>query len=102
MAIPYHTLKNTFTRLLQRLGITASSQRRGPSLHSLRHYFAVQRLTLWYKQGIDVSALAPRLSIYLGHGRLSDSYWYLSAMPELLSAASDRFYLYAAKEGENG
>ena len=97
--IPYHTLKNTFTRLVHRLGITAASQERGPSLHSLRHYFAVQRLTVWSQQRADVTALAPRLSIYLGHGRLSDSYCYLSAMPDLLKAAADCFYLYVGKEG---
>ncbi len=39
----------------------------------------------------------PHLSVYLGHAQLSDSYWYLSAVPELLGAASKRFSDYAKK-----
>ena len=98
--IPYFTLKNGFMRLLQRAGIVGKQHHRGPCLHSLRHSFAVQRLTAWYQQGANVQALAPNLSVYLGHARLKDSYWYLSALPELLNAASHRFSIFAEKEGE--
>jgi hypothetical protein len=31
------------------------------------------------------------LSVYLGHTRLEDSYWYLTATPELLRHAGARF-----------
>ena len=30
------------------------------------------------------------LSTYLGHARVSDTYWYLSATPELLALAARR------------
>src|SRR5262249_41535209 len=96
--IPYYTLKNVFTRIVRRLGFQTAPCQRGPSLHSLRHSFAVQRLTSWYEEGRDVARLAPYLSVYLGHAQLSDSYWYFSAAPDLLNAAACRFDPYAGKE----
>ena len=62
---------------------------------SFRHTFAVTRVQQWYEQGRDVQALLPHLSVYLGHVRPQESYWYLTAVPELLSAAAQRFQIYA-------
>jgi integrase len=100
-SVPYYTLKNLFARLVRRVGVAGADHQRSPSLHSLRHSFAVQRLTIWYQEGRDVRSLAPNLSVYMGHAHLSASYWYLSASPDLLSAAADRFYIYARNEGEH-
>jgi integrase/recombinase XerD len=50
----------------------------------------VTSLVAWYKAGDDVQARLPALSAYLGHAELKDTYWYISAVPELLSLASDR------------
>lgn len=99
--VPYYTLKNLFARLVSRAGVAAANHQRSPSLHSLRHSFAVQRLTIWYQEGRDVRSLAPHLSVYMGHAHLSASYWYLSASPDLLNAAADRFCVYTRKEGEH-
>ena len=74
--------------------------RRRPTLHSLRHGFAVERLRQWYQAGVDVHAMLPHLSVYLGHLRPQDSYWYLTATPELLTAAAERFWQYAETGGE--
>ena len=64
---------------------------------SFRHTFAVTRLRRWYQQGLDVQALLPHLSVYLGHIRPQESYWYLTAVPELLNVAAERFRQYAAR-----
>jgi hypothetical protein len=32
----------------------------------------------------------PVLSTYVGHGHVSDTYWYLSSVPELLQLAAAR------------
>jgi hypothetical protein len=53
----------------------------------------------WYREGADVQALLPTLSVYLGHVRPQESYWYLTATPELLGAAAERFRVYAASSG---
>jgi hypothetical protein len=65
----------------------------------LRHSFAVQRMRRWYQEGRDVQGLLPHLSVYLGHVRPQESYWYLTATPELLEAAAERFRSYAAAGG---
>jgi integrase len=64
---------------------------RRPSLHSFRHSFAVRRLRAWHEAGQDVQALLPTLSVYLGHVRPEDPYWYLTATPDLLRAAGSCF-----------
>lgn len=96
----YCALKRLFRQLVTHLGISPAGGQRGPSIHSLRHFFAVQRLVLWYQQGADVRSHLPFLSIYLGHARFVHSYWYLSAIPELLTAAAERFARYAEKGGK--
>ena len=50
----------------------------------------------WYRQGADVQACLPLLSIYLGHVNLSGTQAYLTMIPELLAEASQRFERYAA------
>jgi integrase/recombinase XerD len=44
----------------------------------------------WHAAGIDVEARLPLLSTYLGHANPKDTYWYLSASPDLLGAAAAR------------
>ena len=73
--------------------------RRGPAWHSLRHTFAVQRLLKWYRAGADVRSLLPNLAVYLGHLGPAQTYHYLTAAPELLSAAADIFGSYANAGG---
>ena len=61
----------------------------------MRHTFALDRLTSWYREGADVQALLPHLSVYLGHVEPAHTYWYLTATPELLSTAAEVFCQYA-------
>jgi integrase/recombinase XerD len=56
----------------------------------MRHSFAVQTLIRWYRQGLDVEARLPLLSTYLGHVAPKSTYWYLTAVPELLELIADR------------
>jgi len=71
----------------------------GPVLHALRHAFAVERLLAWYRAGANVRAQLPHLSVYLGHLGMVETYRYLSATPELLTIASERFGRYAETGG---
>ncbi len=43
-----------------------------------------------YRTDADVAARLPLLSTYLGHLHPANTYWYLSAAPELLALASKR------------
>jgi len=92
----YQTVARNFIAIARRLGIRGSRGERGASLHSLRHTFTVSRMLAWYRDGVDVQARLPELSVYLGHVRPQETYWYLTATPELLTAASVRFENYSA------
>ncbi len=100
---PLHkdTTYNAFVRLLRLAGIESTDDsRQAPRLHSLRHSFAVHRLTDWYRQGVDVQRLLPVLSTYLGHARLRHTQVYLSMTPELLHQAALRFERYAGGDND--
>jgi integrase len=62
-----------------------------PRLHDLRHTFAVRRLVRWHREGTDVDQMMLALSTYLGHTKISHTYWYLSAVPELMALAGGKF-----------
>lgn len=89
--LPYRTVSGIFVMLAREAGIRGPVGERGPSLRHLRHTFAVNRLTAWYRDGQDVNARMPELSVYLGHARPQNTYWYLTATAELLELAAERF-----------
>ena len=61
-----------------------------PRVHDLRHAFAVHTLIDAHHSGGDISALLPVLSTYLGHVEPANTYWYLSAVPELMQLVAAR------------
>jgi integrase len=61
-----------------------------PTTHQLRHSFAVRTLVDWHRSGVRVDEHIATLSTYLGHVSPADTYWYLSASPELMALAADR------------
>ncbi|MHC4408526.1 MAG: tyrosine-type recombinase/integrase [Planctomycetota bacterium] len=95
--------RRTFAKLCEAVGLRPRSQDRrvgrGPRLQDIRHTFATRRLIEWYRDGLDVGRLMPRLATYLGHGRVSATYWYIEAVPELLRLATER--LEATVRGED-
>lgn len=86
----HSVVQPTFRRLLERAGITCTPPSRHPSVHQLRHSFAVATLLGWYQADLDVQTRLPVLSTYLGHVDPARTYWYLSASPELLAFAARR------------
>jgi integrase len=85
-------LNATFTVLARAAGLEPGPTSRGrrPAPHGLRHSFAVTTLIEWYRADDDVQARLPALSAFMGHSQPKDTYWYLSAVPELLALASDQ------------
>lgn len=84
------TVRWTFNRLSRQIGLRGPTDRHGPRIHDFRHRFAVQTLLLWYRNDIDPRQHIHQLSAYLGHVHVSDTYWYLSSVPELLQLAAQR------------
>jgi integrase len=80
----------TFLRLVRHAGLQPRSAACRPRPHDLRHSFAVRTLMDAYRTDADVAARLPLLSTYLGHVHPANTYWYLSAAPELLALASQR------------
>jgi integrase len=90
-ALPYSTVRQTFRKLCKHLPLTTRSGGRGPRIHDIRHTFACRRLLRWYADGVDLDRAVAALSTYLGHAKVSDTYWYLTGIPELLGRAASRF-----------
>lgn len=81
----YDSAHLSWLDLVRRAGLGPRSARCRPRPHDMRHSFATRTLLGWYRDGVDVGAHLPLLSTYLGHVDPADTYWYLSAAPELLS-----------------
>ncbi|MDA8381371.1 MAG: tyrosine-type recombinase/integrase [Actinomycetota bacterium] len=96
--VRYDNFHQTYLKLVKEAGLVRRPPACRPRPHDLRHSFAVRTLTGWYRDGVDVEARIPRLSTYLGHAHPANTYWYLSAAPELLGLAVQR--LEAATEVE--
>jgi integrase len=86
----HKAMQPAFDRIRRVAGVVGSSPGRWPVAHDLRHTFAVNTLLGWYRAGDDVAAKLPLLSTYLGHVDPAATYWYLSAVPELLGLAAER------------
>jgi integrase/recombinase XerD len=70
------------------MGICTATVR--PRAHDLRHSLAVATLIGWLRGGVNVDENMAVLSTYLGHVSPADTYWYLSASPELMALAAER------------
>lgn len=80
----------TFHELLVRAGIERRSERCRPRVHDLRHSFAVRTILDGYRGDGEVEGRLAALSTYLGHTEPANTYWYLSAAPELMELAAER------------
>lgn len=81
-------VREAFIQLTADIGIRTAAVK--PRIHDLRHSFAVHCLLRWYRSGADVAGQIATLSTYLGHLNPSGTYWYLSAVPELMQLAAQR------------
>jgi integrase len=88
------TVGGVFGHLRKQLDWSARAGRR-PRVHDLRHTFACRRLIRWYEEGADLEHAITSLSTYLGHAHVTHTYWYLTAVPDLLGLATTRFERFA-------
>lgn len=84
-----------FIELRDQLGWIDRGAHGGPRIHDMRHGFAVRRVMLWHEQGIDIDQSMLALSTYLGHAKISNTYWYLTGVPELMALAGGKFERFA-------
>ncbi len=86
-----------FRDLSQQLGWANRGAHHAPRIHDLRHTFVVRRIVEWQAHGVDIDQAMLSLSTYVGHTMVTNTYWYLSAVPELMALAAVRFESSTAK-----
>jgi integrase len=87
--LTYQTVQRTFGELRRGLPF----RHRPPRLHDLRHTMASRVLQRWQTRSKGAANRILILARYLGHDRVGDTYWYLTALPQLLAQAAQRFAL---------
>ena len=90
-ALPKRTVENVFLHMQSDLGWSSRGDHPVPRIHDLRHTFAVRRLLSWREQGQSIEHALFWLCTYLGHAKISDTYWYLTGVPELMESIGTRF-----------
>lgn len=90
--IPYSTARTIFRRLSR--GLKSNGARSRVRLHDLRHTFACRALMRMRGRCGGATGRLAVLSRYMGHAKPSDTYWYLTAVPELMADAARRFGLW--------
>jgi len=93
--VTYVAARMTFGFLRRKLGWTSEGRARRPRIHDFRHTFAARCLVRWHREGVDVDRRIAHLATYLGHVEATDTYWYLSVVPELSSIVGARFERFA-------
>ena len=52
-------------------------------------------MTLWQTHGVEIDQAMLALSTYMGHAKISNTYWYLTAVPELMAVVAEKFEQFA-------
>jgi len=97
--LTYNAVHKTFTGLVSAAGLGPRTGRCRPTIHGLRHSYAVNMLAGWYRDGADVPARLPWLSTVMGHSGPASTYWYVSASPELMALAAQRLQAHVDRAG---
>jgi integrase len=85
----YYGVKDVFDRVVMAMGLRRARNGGLPHIHDLRHTFAVRSLERFRGDRKAVSRHMTALSTYLGHTRVTDTYWYLEATPVLLEQIAE-------------
>lgn len=84
--------RKIFSKLLDESGIDRHPlNSMPPTIHSLRHTFAVNNIIKWIRQGKDVNAMLPYLAKYMGHVTVTSTQVYLQCVEEHRREAANKF-----------
>ncbi len=81
----------TFRRIREVLCLRPRGSYPAVRIYDLRHTFICRRVQKWLVDGADIDNAMAALSTYVGHAKISDTYWYLTGTPELMAATGTRF-----------
>jgi integrase len=93
-ALVYATVYRTFVAIVRQLGmrvdpLPGSHRRSSACLQDFRHTLATRTLEAFPCARATIGRHMLALSTYLGHSKLSSTYWYLRATPELMVDIAD-------------
>jgi integrase len=91
-------VQTAFQTAVTKLGLSCESRHPRPTVHSLRHTFAVRALESCPDGRDHITQHMLSLSTYLGHSNVANTYWYLEATSELMSGISERCECFVAGE----
>lgn len=89
-ALLIEDVETAFQTVAHVIGLPDGPPRARPTPHSLRHTFAVRALQACPDGRDAITQHMVALSTYLGHGKVAETYWYLEAVPELMTDIADR------------
>jgi integrase len=95
------TVEGVFARMRPQLRWQARGDYANPRLQDLRHTMAVRRVQLWHESGVSVEHAMFWLCTYLGHAKITDTYWYLTGVPELMDMVGAQFERFAFAGGDD-
>ncbi len=78
-----------FRTAARAIGLPVGPGRTRPTPYSLRHTFAVRALQSCPDGRDAITQHMVALSTYLGHSKVAHTYWYLEAVPELMTDIAD-------------
>jgi integrase len=90
-ALSLRQVRRVFEQLRDQLGWVNRGAHAQARIHDLRHAFIVRRVLLWQAEGVDIDQAMLALSTYVGHASVTNTYWYLTGVPELMALAASKF-----------
>jgi len=58
-----------------------------------------RRLRRWCEEGVDINGDLLALYTYIGHAKVTDTYWHITAIPELMAIAAQHLKPLAPRGG---
>ena len=84
-----HDAETAFHDVVEKIGLPRGPGLPRPTIHALRHTFAVRALETCPDGRDRITKHMLALSTYLGHSKVADTYWYLEATPVLMRKIAD-------------
>ncbi|MDX5965317.1 tyrosine-type recombinase/integrase [Rhodococcus opacus] len=75
-----------FNRIWDNAGLARPASGQRPRPYDFRHHFAYANIERWMADGIDVGAMLPYLSTYMGHATVESTYYYIHTSPGFMDA----------------
>jgi integrase/recombinase XerD len=85
----------TLHRLADDLGWKPRGDYPHHRLQDFRHTFIVSNILRAFEAGLEMDRVVLALSTYVGHNHVTDTYWYVTGVPELMAMAGERFRTYS-------